>query len=238
MPQDFEELDFQQTALGDISLRRRREPRAAGIDVFEVKLGDEYLMSSLFTVGEQALATLGLAAVTNSTCDVVVGGLGLGYTACAALAFAQVREMLVVEALAPVIAWHRRALVPLGAQLNADQRCRLLCGDFFALAASAEGFDHTNPGRQFDAILLDIDHSPQHRLDDNHDEFYGPVGLAALAAHLRPAGVFAMWSNDPPDDAFSALLRSAFATVRAQVVSFANPYTAAPAACTIYVAHV
>ena len=58
----FEELAWRATPMGEISLRRRVEP-SLGVDVYEVKLGDEYLMSSLFTVAEVALATLGLAAV-------------------------------------------------------------------------------------------------------------------------------------------------------------------------------
>lgn len=80
----FEEIDWRPTAMGDISLRRRRDP-ASGADVYEVKLGDEFLMSSLFTAGEIALAELGLAKLQDAELDVVVGGLGLGYTAEAAL---------------------------------------------------------------------------------------------------------------------------------------------------------
>jgi spermidine synthase len=38
-------------------------------------------MSSLFTVAEEELATLGLAATSGERLSVLVGGLGLGYTA-------------------------------------------------------------------------------------------------------------------------------------------------------------
>ena len=55
----FEELAWEPTGIGDVSLRRRQHP-VTGIDIFEVKLGDEYLMSSLFTVAEIALADLAL----------------------------------------------------------------------------------------------------------------------------------------------------------------------------------
>ncbi len=53
----FEELDYRPTPIGALSLRRRRE-LSLGLDVFEIKLGDEYLMSSLFTASEIALARL------------------------------------------------------------------------------------------------------------------------------------------------------------------------------------
>ena len=80
----FEELDRRPTAMGEISLRRRLEPTLQ-VDVFEAMLGEEHLMSSLFTVAEVALADLALPLVEAPRLDVVVGGLGLGYTADAAL---------------------------------------------------------------------------------------------------------------------------------------------------------
>ena len=85
MTLEFEELDYQETPLGAISLRRRAEPRLEGEILYEVKLGDEFLMSSLFTSAEVQLARLGLAALDGTDLDIVVGGLGLGYTAVAAL---------------------------------------------------------------------------------------------------------------------------------------------------------
>ena len=80
----IEELDWSDTPWGVISLRRRWDP-VTERDVHEVKLGDDFLMSSQFTTGERELARIGLAAVTGETLTVLVGGLGLGYTAAAAL---------------------------------------------------------------------------------------------------------------------------------------------------------
>ena len=167
----FEELDFSPTAIGNIALRRRTDP-STGVDIFEVKLGDEWLMSSMFTVAEVELARIGLARLKGFGFDVVVGGLGLGYTAVTALEDSRVRELIVVELLEPVIDWHERGLVPLGPTLTADSRCRLELGDFFAMA-KGEGFDPDQPGRLVDAVLLDIDHSPVHVLDDGSASFYG-----------------------------------------------------------------
>src|SRR6202171_1584986 len=118
----FEELDYRPTPISALSLRRRRELKL-GVDVFEIKLGEEFLMSSLFTTSEIALARLGLAELAGRARDVVVGGLGLGYTATAVLEHAQVGSLIVVEALAAVIDWHRNGMVPLGAGLTRDHRC-------------------------------------------------------------------------------------------------------------------
>jgi len=229
----FEELAWQPTPMGEISLRRRRDP-ALGVEVYEVKLGDEFLMSSLFTVAEVALADLALAVLDGDDLDVVVGGLGLGYTARAALADDRVSTLVVVEALDEVISWHRRGLLPDAAALTEDPRCRLVHGDFFARSADPAGF--AGDGRRFHAVLLDIDHSPQHLLHPSHAAFYRPDGLRGLAAHLAPGGVFGLWSNDPPDDAVTARLGEVFAGARAEVVGFDNPLQGRRSTNTVYLA--
>ena len=229
----FEELARESTPIGEISLRRRLEP-SLQVDVFEVKLGDDFLMSSLFTTGETELALLGLAATTEDRLDVVVGGLGLGYTARAALEDPRVQSLRVIDALGEVIDWHRRGLVPLGDVLTADPRCDLVHGDFFAMAAA--GFDAPDGPMQVDVVLLDIDHSPHHLLHPGHADFYEPAGLGRLVEQIRPGGVFALWSNDPPDHAFVIDLRREFAVAEAHVVSFPNFYTGTDAQSTIYVA--
>jgi spermidine synthase len=234
MSVNFEELDFRPTAMGVLSLRRRRH-LTTGLDIYEIKLGDEFLMSSQFTAAEIALARLGLAALDRTGLDVVVGGLGLGYTAQAVLDNSNVRSLIVVDALAEVIEWHEQGLLPLGQQLTGDPRCRLVNADFFAMSDSADGFDPRAPGRRFDAVLVDIDHSPNNLLHPRHAALYQRQGLMRLAAHLNPGGIFALWSNDPPDDGFGAELAAAFATSAAHVVTFDNSFGHHEASNTVYV---
>jgi len=238
MSANFEELDFRPTPIGVLSLRRRRQP-STGIDIFEIKLGDEFLMSSLFTRAEIELARLGLAATrprpAQGGLDVVVGGLGLGYTAQAVLEHDAVGSLIVVDALAEVIEWHEQELLPIGKQLNADSRCRLVHADFFAMTLSEQGYDPEAPGRRFDAVLVDIDHSPQKLLHPRHAALYTPDGLARLAGHLHPGGVFALWSNDPPDQAFVAALASVFEKPVAHVVTFPDAQGDGEASNTVYV---
>lgn len=214
----FEELAYRQTPIGDLSLRRRTDP-ASGQDVYEVKLGDDFLMSSRYVDGEVALARLGLAATRPGPLDVVVGGLGLGYTARAVLEHPRVESLTVVDVLADVIDWHRQHVVPLGAGIVGDPRCSLVHGDFFALAADPEsGFNPARPGRQFDAILLDIDHSPDNVLHRDNSALYTAGGLAGLAHHLRPGGVFALWSNGAAAAEFVDAMHQVFDDVAAHYV--------------------
>ena len=233
----FEELDYQETRLGAISLRRRSEPKLDGKVIYEIKLGEEFLMSSLFVQGEKKLAALALQSLDVEAVDVVVGGLGLGYTAAETLKGETVRSLLVIEALAPVISWHRLGLVPLGDKLALDLRCSLVHGDFFQLAASSGGFDTDNPGRLFHAVLLDIDHSPSHWLTEGNRAFYTVASLTALAASLHPGGVFGLWSNDQPDKGFNSLLSEVFASAETHQVTFLNPYTGNESSSTIYLAY-
>jgi spermidine synthase len=226
----FEELDWQPTRMGDLTLRRRTEP-ATGELIYEVKLGDEYLMSSLFTVAEEQLAVHGLAATVGSALDVLVGGLGLGYTAVAALGDDRVRSLAVIDALPAVIDWHERQLLPVSAALVGDSRAALVHDDFFALMRRPPA----SPSGDYDVILLDVDHSPRHQLDPTHADLYTAAGLEALDRHLRAAGVFALWSDDPPDDEFIQMLGAVFDSPAAHVVDFANPLTGGTSSNTVYV---
>jgi spermidine synthase len=227
----FEELDWQQTRMGELTLRRRADP-ATGELIYEVKLKDEYLMSSLFTVAEEELATLGLAAAEGAGLAVLVGGLGLGYTAATALQDERVRKLDVIDALPAVIGWHERELLPVSAQLVRDPRTTLVHDDFFAVARTPPGTDE----ERYDVILLDVDHSPRHTLDPSHADLYTAEGLTSLAAHLDENGVFALWSDDPPDADFVTTLSSAFDDATAHVVPFANRLTGGTSSNTVYVA--
>jgi len=232
----FEEIDSQPSELGEISLRRRRIPALGDRDIYEVKLGEEFLMSSMFVEAEEALSTLGLARTRGDKLNVVVGGLGLGYTAVAALQDPRIDELLVVDALETVIGWHQQELVPLGKILNADPRNRYVHGSFFDLATdSAGGFDPEHPGKRFDAILLDIDHSPTEYLNAANADFYTSENLALMAEQLKPAGVFAMWSQNLPEAHFEALLKTVFETVDSHVVSFYNPFLSGESTNSVYV---
>ena len=233
---NFQELDYRSTPMGLLTLRRRKEI-TLGIDIYEIKLDEDFLMSSLFTVAEIALANLGLSELSETGMDVVVGGLGLGYTARTVLEHSGVRELLVVDVMQEIIEWHQLGLLPLGEQLTSDPRCRFIHGDFFAMSASRfRGFDPENRGRRYHAILLDVDHSPRDVLHPIHAPFYEPDGLRRLTSHLLPGGVFALWSNDPPDEQFHAALSEVFAYYETHVVTFSNPIQHRDEANTVYVA--
>lgn len=214
----FEELDYQKTAIGELVLRRRSSPALPDEIVYEVTIDGEMLMSSTVNASERALARLTLEGRADRPVDVLVGGLGLGWTAVTALEYPNVRKLVVVELLDPVIAWHRQRLVPLADTLMDDHRCTLVAGDFFAHVGQAD------PEQLYDAILLDIDHAPDCLLHQRHGGFYSTKGLEQMARCLRPGGAFALWSAWKPPAKFFELIGTVFPSVQSHEVSFFNPH--------------
>lgn len=238
MERTFEELDYRQTERGELILRRRKVPMLQNEVVYEVILNGEFLMSSLFHAAEDALAHLAIERLKQrrSELRVLVGGLGLGYTAAAALEHSEVAALEVIDIFPELIDWHRRSLVPLGIRFSEDPRCTIIEADFFA-GIAGQGFHPGAPEpHRYDAILLDIDHTPGHWLHPDHAAFYTPAGLAQLHRHLAPDGCFALWADGRPDKQFVERLKQAFAHAEAETISFDNPLTGGESHGTVYLA--
>ncbi|MDJ0521872.1 MAG: spermidine synthase [Planctomycetota bacterium] len=237
MSRTYEELDRRTTCIGELVLRRRIVP-GLGPDqpVYEIKRDDELLMSSLVHDSEVALAQLAIPHVGDGIFDVLVGGLGLGYTAWAALGYERVRSVRVVELVPEVIEWHRRGLVPLGTELAEDPRCRLMEGDFFLFATDPSVRDLVHPADGYGAILVDIDHAPDAWLRPQHGGFYGEEALTRIAELLQPGGVFALWSCGEAQPAFEQALASTFPSVTTERIEVYNPLADRDQTDTIYLA--
>jgi spermidine synthase len=201
----LEILDYESTPLGTLCLRRRELVSRPGTIVTEVTLDHEFLMSSYLTESERALARIGLEKVSDhieGKLNVLVGGLGLGYTANECLKSARVASVEVVEFLPQVIGWLDRGLIPLAGQLAGDGRLNVTHGDVYARVAE-EGVDSSKPGQnpidqgtaeRFDLIVIDVDHSPQDVLGDQSHGFYTREGLRRTREQLTVGGVLGVWS--------------------------------------------
>ena len=210
----FEVLDIQDTDLGELCLRRRELVSRPGMIITEVTLDHGFLMSSYHTESERRLAEVALEMHEGQDLSVLVGGLGLGFTAQAALASSRVARVEVVELLDPVIAWLDKGWLPTGEALSADPRLEIIQGDVYArLLGPAQ--------QRFDLILIDVDHAPEEPLDPGSAPFYTADGLGAVAQHLSPGGVLAVWSTDP-SPAFEDDLRSVFGQVEIEIVRWWN----------------
>ncbi len=230
MATSFEELDYCHCALGELVLRRRRPVSMPDTWVYEVKLNGHFLMSSLVRTSEEELARLALTRLDGRVSRVLVGGLGLGYTAAATLAFPEVNHVEVIELLPEVIAWHEKQQVPLGATLCHDQRCRIVQGDCFERLRNGQA-------AEFDAVLIDIDDGPEEVINSDHRSFYSIDGLRGARRCLRADGAFGLWTSRACNDDFLERLRSAFGNGDAEEVHFHNPLLSIDEVNTIYLAH-
>jgi spermidine synthase len=207
-------LGYEETSLGPLCLRRRELLTKPGIFVTEVTLNHEFLMSSYNTDSERAIANRSVDLHGGELLSVLVGGLGLGYTAWELLENPKVSEVEVVEYLPQVVDWLRAGLVPLSAQLNASENMQIVEGDVYNRLLNSAN-------RQYDLIVIDVDHSPSDQLGEADHNFYTVAGLKKAKAHLRPGGVLAVWSYAESSD-FSDALRSVFSNVLAEPVTTVN----------------
>lgn len=190
----IEILAYEPTPLGILCLRRRELLSKPGTIVTEVTLNHEFLMSSYLTESERGLARLGLDRLDHVVppgrqdhLKILVGGLGLGYTAAEFLKSEQVGTVEVVEFLPEVIGWLENDLIPLSSLLKSDSRLTITLGDIYARLAEPALF-------AFDLIAIDVDHSPQDVLGVQSREFYSEAGLDKARNHLSPGGVLGIWS--------------------------------------------
>jgi len=213
---NFEILAWETTDLGPLCLRRRELLSQPGTIVTDMTLDHEMLMSSHLTLSERTLARHALGMHEGSGLDVLVGGLGLGYTAYEVVVAGRQRiaRVEVVELLEPVIGWTRQDLVPLAGALRADSRIEIEQGDVYARLAAP-------PSRRHDLILIDVDHSPDERLGDESASFYSEAGLRAARRHLADGGVLGVWSY-ASDSPFATALRRVFDEVQVEPVTVVN----------------
>ncbi len=213
-PSNIEILACESTGLGLLCLRRRELLSQPGTVVTEITLNHEYLMSSYNTLSERQLAVHALEMNSHENLQVLVGGLGLGYTAGEVLTSSRVASVEVVEFLPPVIDWLQCGLFPLAEQLQADSRLSLVAGDVYERLSRP-------PDRRFDLILIDVDHSPDENLDDANASFYTEAGLSQAKAHLAPDGVLGVWSY-AESSPFADALHGVFQNVVVKEATFNN----------------
>jgi spermidine synthase len=168
---------------------RRREDGAV-----ELRVNGVFVMDDVETSSERALAH----AVLDAR-DILVGGLGLGFTLRAVLESPQVSRVVVAELQPEIVGWMRDGTIA-GADLLDDPRVQLVLDDVRTVVA-------TQPPASLDAILLDVDNGPDFLVRDANAGVYEAAFVKECAARLRPAGRLCVWSM-----ADSASLRTALAT--------------------------
>lgn len=213
---DYEVLDHADTPIGTLFLARRQLD--TGQVVTDVMIDGALLMSDEYTASERALATSALRLHGGrSGLRALVGGLGLGYTAQAALAGGAVAELEVVDRLPVVAGWLERGLLPLSSSLADEKRMRVVEDDVYQRLLGEPTDD------RWDLLLIDVDHAPSDPLDRASAPFYSAEGQRSVMRHLAPGGVLAVWSAHD-DDPFAAVLEAVYPHAEREYVRWDCPY--------------
>jgi spermidine synthase len=179
-------------------------------DEYSIALGANELMNSRLSGSEEALAELALDRIQAAAPQVLIGGLGMGFTLRAALArMAPQGRAVAAELVGAVVDWARGPMADLHAGSLDDPRVRIAIADVADLIAERAG--------AWDAILLDVDNGPDALTQSSNDRLYAAAGLAAARRALRPGGILAFWSS-APDPAFTRRLHRSGAAVEELIV--------------------
>ena len=171
------------TPTGDELRLRRRDQE------FEIRFNGWELMSSRGARSEMTLATLACRSLTQPRPQVLVGGLGMGYTVRAALdALGGDAVVVVAELIAELIDWNRTLIADLAGRPLEDSRVTVVNDDVVDVIRSRKHL--------FDAILLDVDNGPDAVLYASNQILYRRAGLELIKKSLNAGGVLAVWSAD------------------------------------------
>jgi spermidine synthase len=166
------------TERGELVLRR------LGRD-FELISNGTFLMDTRDGRSERLLVEAALHRHLQPR-DVLIGGLGVGFSVVAALADSRVVHVTVVEIEQALLDWHDTHLAPFTGGLLHDARVEVVVADVSTHLAR-----HTS---SYDVVCLDVDNGPDWTVTDANAALYADAGTRLVVGSLRRPGVLSVWS--------------------------------------------
>lgn len=202
-------LDRREGPYGEVVLRRHGE-------LLQIIANGCFLMDTSDGRSERLLVDAAYAALDGRPQpDVLIGGLGVGFSLAHAAADPRWGRITVVEREPAIVEWHRSGpLSELSASALADARTDILKTDLVAFV--------NETCATFDALCLDIDNGPGWTVTDSNESLYSPAGLASCVRVLRPGGVLAVWSAQPSPEFERTLWNAGFKQVRTEEIPVAR----------------
>jgi spermidine synthase len=195
---EYVEVARAESERGELVLRRRTEERTA--DALELRVNGVFVMDTRETGSEIELAAAALELVEDPR-DVVVAGLGLGFTTQRVLVDRRVERVMVVEVEPALVRWMRDGTIPHGPALLADRRVHVVEADIAMAVAEATS--------TYDLVLLDVDNGPGHLVHDSNSAIYEHEFIASTKRIINHGGALVVWSANPAP-ALQDVLREVF----------------------------
>jgi spermidine synthase len=158
--------------------------------LYMIRVDGWELMNGGYHESEDRLGELAARLAPGPDPEILIGGLGLGYTLAALVRhLGGAGRVTVAELSDAVIRWYGRYMQPrlFGALPPA---VRIRNADVLAAAAEGAGWD---------AVVLDVDNGPRALSAPGNAALYSAEGLGRLRRSLKPGGVLLVWSafEDP-----------------------------------------
>lgn len=171
-----------------------------------MKVGGVQLMGTNASSSEKEMADLACSEMPRAA-RVLIGGLGFGYTLRRVLELCPPDAVVdVAELLQVVVDWNREFLTGVNGLLVDDPRVRIHIRDVAEMISRAGD-------NRYDAILLDVDNSPDPLVQRGNAKLYDDGGIERAKAALHPGGRIVYWSANP-DKSFERLLAKHFKNVQ------------------------
>lgn len=181
---EYAEVARAESERGELVLRARRQE--GGPEILELRANGVFVMDTAETTSEVALATAALELVADPR-QVLIGGLGLGFTLQAVLTDPRVERCTVVEIEEALVGWMRDGTLRHAQQVLADARANVVVADVSSALAEARE-------ASYDLVLLDVDNGPGYLVHEGNAALYEPPFLGLVRRVVRPGGVVAIWS--------------------------------------------
>ena len=157
---------------------------------YVVRIRGELLMSSRQTGSEEEMADMALSMLPTDKAqspNILIGGLGLGFTLRAVLDLASSNSTItVLELIHDIVEWNRTILAPYSLHALDDPRVSVEVGDIVEYLSVVN--------QAFDTIILDIDNGPEAFTVESNQLLYSAAGLKRLYRALKTNGVIILWS--------------------------------------------
>jgi len=178
---------------------------------YSIRVNGQELMNSRMFGSEMMLAELSCPEIADrKNANVLIGGLGMGYTLSAALRLLDSdADVFIAELVPSLVEWNKGVLGPLADHPLKDSRVTVLIEDVVNIINKNTS--------AFDAILLDVDNGPDSLTQEDNDDLYSMSGLSMIHRALRPDGVVAVWSSSPDTGFTQRLKGSSFHVIEKKV---------------------